>query len=63
MRLESKEKLWRHIHATGSFGWKWMPEYVKEQGIDLAANPQIVMQEYIYNMPTLMRASASSVMI
>ena len=57
MRLESKEKLWRHIHATGSFGWKWMPEYVKEQGIDLAANPQIVMQEYIYNMPTLMAAA------
>ena len=57
MRLESKEKLWRHIHATGSFGWKWMPKYVKEQGIDLAANPQIVMQEYIYNMPTLMAAA------
>ena len=57
MRLESKEKLWQHIHATGSFGWKWMPEYVKEQGIDLAANPQIVMQEYIYNMPTLMAAA------
>ena len=57
MRLESKEKLWRHIHATGSFGWRWMPEYVKEQGVDLAANPQIVMQEYIYNMPELMAAA------
>ncbi len=57
MRLESKEKLWRHIHATGSFGWKWMPEYVREQGVDLAKNPQIVMQEYIYNMPVLMAAA------
>ena len=25
---------YRHIHATGSFGWRWMPEYVKEQGVD-----------------------------
>ena len=56
MRLECGEN-WRHIHATGSYGWKWMPEYVKEQGIDLAAHPRIVMQDYIYNMPELMAAA------
>ena len=47
----------RHIHATGSYGWAWMPDYVKEQGVDLAANPAIQMQEYIYNMPVVMAAA------
>ena len=48
---------WRHVHATGSYGWRWMPDYVKEQGVDLAANPNIDMREYIYNMPELMAAA------
>jgi len=47
----------RHIHATGSFGWEWMPEKVKEKGVDLSENKGITMQEYIYNMPTLMAAA------
>ncbi|MBE6926972.1 MAG: UDP-N-acetylglucosamine--N-acetylmuramyl-(pentapeptide) pyrophosphoryl-undecaprenol N-acetylglucosamine transferase [Ruminococcaceae bacterium] len=57
MKLECEEKRYRHIHATGSFGWRWMPEYVKEQGVDLQAHPMVTMQEYIYNMPTLMAAA------
>ena len=56
MRLELNEP-WRHVHATGSFGWRWMPEYVREHGVDLARHPRITMQEYIYNMPTLMAAA------
>ena len=47
----------RHIHAAGSFGYKWMPEYVKEQGADLEKNPEIEMREYIYDMPTVMAAA------
>ena len=47
----------QHIHATGSFGWEWMPEKVKEMGVDLSENKGITMQEYIYNMPTLMAAA------
>ena len=47
----------RHIHATGSFGWKWMPEHVQSLGIELENCPQIEMREYIYNMPTLMAAA------
>ena len=31
----------RHIHATGSFGWRWMPDYVKEQGVELEKHPLI----------------------
>ena len=47
----------RHIHATGSYGWEWMPQYVKDLGVDLDATDCITMQEYIYNMPTLMAAA------
>lgn len=47
----------RHIHATGSFGWKWMPDYVKELGVRLEKHPAITMQEYIYNMPEMMAAA------
>lgn len=57
MKLECREERYRHIHATGSFGWRWMPEYVREQGVDLSAHPLVTMQEYIYNMPTLMAAA------
>ena len=48
---------YQHIHATGSYGWKWMPEYVKEQGADLAAHPAIDMREYVYDMPQVMAAA------
>ena len=57
MKLECEEGLYRHIHATGSFGWRWMPDFVKEQGVDLEAQELVTMQEYIYNMPTLMAAA------
>lgn len=47
----------QHIHATGSYGWEWMPDYVKDKGIDLDEKNGITMQEYIYNMPTVMAAA------
>ena len=46
-----------HIHAVGSFGWGWMPDLVKEKGIDLKNCDSIDMREYIYNMPTVMAAA------
>ena len=56
--LEMKEDYpFQHIHATGSYGTHWMPEYVKKQGVDLSQNKGITMQEYIYNMPTMMAAA------
>ena len=57
MKLECQEDRYRHIHATGSFGWRWMPEYVREQGVLLEQHPLVTMQEYIYNMPTVMAAA------
>ncbi len=46
-----------HIHAVGSYGWKWMPDFIRQQGVDLQADPSITIREYIYNMPTLMAAA------
>ena len=47
----------RHIHAIGSFGKDWMPQLVKEKGVDYENCPAIDLREYIYNMPTLMAAA------
>ncbi len=47
----------RHIHAVGSYGWSWMPEHVRQQGVKLEETQAITMQEYIYNMPTVMAAA------
>lgn len=57
-QLEQKAGMpFRHIHATGSYGWEWMPEYVREKGVDTEKNPDLDMREYIFNMPTLMNAA------
>ena len=47
----------QHIHATGSYGWEWMPQRVRNFGVDLSEKKGITMQEYIYNMPTVMAAA------
>ena len=46
-----------HIHATGKYGWEWMPEKVKSAGVDFENCEKIDMREYIYNMPTVMAAA------
>lgn len=48
---------WQHIHATGSYGWRWMPEYVKQHGVELDACNGISMREYIHDMPVVMAAA------
>jgi UDP-N-acetylglucosamine--N-acetylmuramyl-(pentapeptide) pyrophosphoryl-undecaprenol N-acetylglucosamine transferase len=58
LKLEQSDDFpYQHIHATGSFGWKWMPDLVKEKGIDLESGRGLDMREYIYNMPTMMAAA------
>ncbi len=47
----------KHIHATGKFGWEWMPDKVREKGVSLADAKQIDIREYIYDMPTVMAAA------
>lgn len=47
----------QHFHATGSYGWRWMPDYVREKGVVLEQHPAVQMQEYIFNMPDVMAAA------
>ena len=47
----------QHIHAVGSYGWEWMPEYVRSKGVDWENADGITMKEYLYNMPTVMAAA------
>ena len=58
MKREQDDRMpYQHIHATGSYGWKWMPDYTKEVGVDIDSCDGLDMIEYIYNMPTLMAAA------
>lgn len=58
MKLEIEKDIpFQHIHATGRSSWKWLPDYVKEKGVDLDTADGIEMREFIYNMPELMVAA------
>ena len=58
MKLEQDNGLpFQHIHATGSFGWEWMPKLVEEKGVDTKNNDSIFLKEYLYDMPTAMKAA------
>lgn len=46
-----------HTHATGSFGFKWMPEKISENGVDLSKEKNIHLLEYIYDMPERLAAA------
>ena len=57
MKCEKEDGFpWQHIHATGSFGWAWMPDLIREKGVENGKNG-LDMREYIYNMPTVMAAA------
>ena len=47
----------QHIHATGTFGWEWMPGKLDEMGLTQETCPGVDVREYIYNMPTVMAAA------
>ena len=58
MKLEQEDGMpFQHIHATGSYGWEWMPKHLKELGVDPDNCNGLDMREYIYNMPTVMAAA------
>ncbi len=57
-RLEQDQGFpFHHIHAVGSYGWEWMPDHVRAQGVDLTRTSEIDMRPYIYNMPQVMAAA------
>lgn len=58
MALEQKDGFpFHHIHATGSFGREWMPQRVKDNGVDYESQEALDIREYIYDMPTVMAAA------
>lgn len=58
MKLEQEAGMpFQHIHATGSYGWAWMPDHMKNQGVDAEGCDGLDVREYIYNMPTVMAAA------
>ncbi len=46
-----------HIHATGKYGYEWMPAFVAEKGIDLSKIKDITLREYIDDMPRVLAAA------
>lgn len=50
-------KKYYHYHAMGKFGVEWMPELVRQKGVDLSKCPQIRMTEYINDMDRCMAAA------
>ena len=58
MKLEQEAgHPFQHIHATGAFGWEWMPQHLEELGVSVNDGKGIDMREYIYDMPTVMAAA------
>ncbi len=58
MRLEQADHFpFQHIHATGSYGWKWMPEHLTKEGVDFENANGLDLREYIYDMPIVMSAA------
>lgn len=55
--METREDQFSHIHATGKFGFEWMPEYIASLGVKLAEHPNIDLREYIHDMPRVMAAA------
>lgn len=46
-----------HIHATGKFGYEWMPKTIADMGIDLKNQRFITLREYIDDMPRVLSAA------
>ena len=58
MKMEQEaDHPFQHIHATGSFGWEWMPEHLRQLGVNVNDGKGIDLREYIYDMPTVMAAA------
>ena len=58
MPLEQKDGFpFHHIHATGSFGKEWMPQRVRDNGVDYENCSALDIREYIYDMPNVLTAA------
>ena len=58
IKLETdRECAFEHIHATGKFGYEWMPKTISDMGVDLAKTKNIRLREYIDDMPRVLAAA------
>jgi len=46
-----------HIHASGRYGYEWMPEAIEKSGVDLRESKNIILREYIDDMPRVLAAA------
>ena len=51
-----KDGKYRHFHAMGSYGAKWMPELLESKGVDIT-DENLRLYEYIDNMDVMMSAA------
>jgi len=54
---EAEDKKHHLVHAIGSYGYKWMPDKIKEKGVDVDKCPNIEIRDYIYDMADTMSAA------
>lgn len=52
----AKSDRYQHIHGYGQWGG-WMPDLLKEKGLDLSKHPNIQLREYINDMPECLAAA------
>ena len=52
----AKNQKYQHIHGYGQYG-RWLPQALKEKGLDPAKAGNIVLKEYIRNMPECLAAA------
>ena len=52
----AKHGKYQHIHGYGQYG-KWMPDLLREKGLELSRHPEIQVREYIDNMPECLAAA------
>lgn len=57
MARHHKNAEYYHIHATGQYGIEWMPQLLKDKGVNLEKEKHIMLREYINDMSRCMAAA------
>ena len=47
--MEAEQDRHQLIHAIGSYGYTWVPDRIREKGVELSAHPNIDVRDYIYD--------------
>lgn len=46
-----------HIHSCGSYGIRWLPDLLRQEGVEPQGHPVLDVREYIYDMPRVLAAA------